>query len=196
MGEASSTPQVDEAPEPFTLPVQEIPRELWTEREPKAVTVARKTKRPLRVAISMPVIIVLGLLSAFFSWVTVEPLWLAVGHGDAGTATVTKCVGDGLSQRCTGEIDGLRVTLLGLESPDTGEKVKVQRVNENSVRAYSGGLFVRWFSGLLMVLLCGCGIALAAGATRLALPRERWAALGTSFGAPLLVTAGFLAASY
>ncbi|WP_020525905.1 hypothetical protein [Catelliglobosispora koreensis] len=201
MGEASSTPVSEAAPEtvtePFTLPAQEVPRELWTIREPKPpVATVRKIKRPLRMSIALPLVIVLGLFSAFFSWVTAEPLWLAVGHGSTSTAVVTKCVGNGLTQRCQGEVDGLRVTLLGLESPHVGERVEVQRVNDTSHRAYSGGVFMRWFTGLLMVLLCGCGIALALGVQRQPASRERWAAAGTAFAGPLLVTVGFLAATF
>jgi hypothetical protein len=196
MGETTPETAAGAEPEKFTLPAQEIPRDLWTPRDPRPVTRSVKIKRPLRLAAALPIIIVLALLSAFFSWVTVEPLWLALGHGEGGTATVTRCTGDGLTQRCTGELDGLRVSLLGLDSPAIGDKVEVRRVNEASHRAYSGGLFLRWFTGLIMVLLCGAGIALAAGARRYPASQERWAALGTSFAAPLLVTAGFLAAAF
>jgi hypothetical protein len=150
------------------------------------------------MAVAMPSVIFFALLSAFFSWVLAEPLWLAVGHGSTGTATVSKCVGSGISQRCLGELDGTRVTLLGVTQEDstTGSRIEVRRVGEHSNRAYAGSLFLRWFAGLLMVFACGAGIAVVTGVHRMRDRRDRLAALGTSLAAPLLVTVGFLAASY
>jgi hypothetical protein len=146
----------------------------------------------------MPAVILFALLSAFFSWVVSEPLWLAVGHGTTGTATVSKCIGSGISQRCIGELDSTRVTLLGVTEQDstTGSKIEVRRVGPHSDRAYAGSLFLRWFAGLLMILACGAGIALVTGVHRMRHRRDRLAALGTSIAAPLLVTIGFLAATY
>ncbi len=151
---------------------------------------------PLGVA--MPSVIVLAMLSAFFSWVVAEPIWLALGHSQSGTATVAKCVGSGLGQRCTGELHGTRVVLLGVtdSATTTGTKIKVQRVGDHSDRAYAGGLFLRWFLGLAMVLACGGGIAIVTGVMRMRSRRDRLAALGSSLAAPLLVTVGFLAATF
>lgn len=186
-------------PERFTLPAQEVPRDVWLS-SPKPQTRPQRAPRkpPVPLGVAMPSVILLALLSTFFSWVVAEPIWLAVGHSQTGTATVAKCVGSGLGQRCTGELDGARVVLLGVAdtATATGTKIKVQRVGEHSDRAYAGGLFLRWFLGLAMVLACGAGIALVTGVLRMRCRRDRLCALGSSLAAPLLVTVGFLAASF
>lgn len=195
------TPNANPEPEveKFSLPAQEVPRDLWQPRDARPVTKSSvRHGKPLRLGVALPVIILLALLSAFFSWVSAEPLWLALGHGTEGTATVTRCIGEGLAQRCSGELSGARVTLLGVteELARSGAKITVQRVSEESHRAYAGGLFLRWFLGMLLVVGCGAGIALVTGVRRMTDRRERLAALGTSFAAPFLVTIGFLAASF
>jgi hypothetical protein len=72
-------------------------------------------------------------------------------------------------------------------------------------------LHLRWALGLALVLACGAGIAWASGATRLdgarprlRSPRRRWLSVTAPtrwavllcFAGPLLLAAGFLAASY
>jgi hypothetical protein len=149
-------------------------------------------------------IIVLAMVSAFFGWVSAEPLWLALGHGSRGTATVTKCVGDGITRRCLGDFATkdfavARVSLLGVtdRSAAPGEKLAAEMVSPRSHRAYAGGPFLmRWLPGLAVALLCGLGIALVAGVRRFASRRERWAAFGISLAGPALVTIGFLAAAF
>jgi hypothetical protein len=184
LGQPSLQPKAEE---PFTLPVQEVPRDLWLPKPPAQVA-KKRPRRPVRTTVVLPSVILFALLSAFFSWVTAEPLWLAVGHGNTVTATVTKCVGAGLARRCLGEVDDQRVTLHGV-SAGTGARVQVQRVGSRSHQAYAGGLFLRWFAGLAMVLACGAGIALVTRSRE----RSTW---GTSLAAPLLVTIGFLAATF
>lgn len=192
--------------EPFTLPAQEIPRDLWSTGAPRHAARPRRkrVREPRKLAYALPLIIFFGFLSAFFSWVSAEPLWLAVGHSIDGTATVTRCVGDGMTRRCLGEFTAkdfavTGISLLGLT--DTlavpGQTVAAEMVNARSHRAYAGGSFVlRWLPGLTLVLLCGFAIALAAGVRRFADRHERRKALAISLAAPMLITVGFLAAAF
>ncbi len=198
MGEPSAEAVQEPEVEKFSLPAQEVPRDLWFPDKPVPKTIRVRRKRPIAAGVALPSIVLFALLSAFFSWVLAEPFWLAVGHGTHGTATVSRCVGSGLGQRCIGELDGTRVALLGVPetAAATGSKIEVRRVSTRSDRAYAGGLFLRWFAGLTMVLACGAGIALATGVLRMRDRRDRLAALCTSLAAPLLVTIGFLAASF
>ncbi|HEX6686519.1 MAG TPA: hypothetical protein VF062_27355 [Candidatus Limnocylindrales bacterium] len=207
-GEPSTTqaPPDLSSTEPFSLPAQEVPRDAWFERPPRPTTQKppRRYRQPRSLAIALPLIILLGFISAFFSWVSAEPLWLAVGHGSHGTATVTRCIGDGMTRRCVGDFTGpdfavTRISLLGVTEASTapGQQIAAEMVNARSHRAYAGGSFVlRWLPGLALVLLCGLGIALAAGVRRFADRRERRAALAVSLAAPVLVTIGFLAAAF
>ncbi len=199
LGEPSSTPRREE---PFTLPTQEIPRDLWFPPPPPEREPPKRIKPPRSLGFALPFVILFGLLSAFFSWVSAEPLWLAVGHGTHGTATVTRCTGDGMTRRCVGDFATpdftvTRVSLLGLANATPGMPVEAQMVNERSHRAYAGGGFaLRWLPGLALVALCGLAIAWATGSRRLADRRERWAAFGLGMAGPFLVTVGFLAAAY
>lgn len=202
LGESTGSPSQDE---PFLLPAQDVPRDLWFRMASKPEPVAQKPpKQPRRLGVALPFIIVFALLSAFFSWVSAEPLWLALGHGETGTATVTRCVGDGVTRRCQGDFTTddfsvVRITLLGLTEADTktGRTVTAQMVSERSHRAYAGGGFVlRWLPGLVLVVLCGLAIVMITGVRRLGDRRERWTAVAASVAAPLLVTVGFLAAAF
>ncbi|GIH09103.1 hypothetical protein Rhe02_71700 [Rhizocola hellebori] len=197
LGEPSPDAAVEPEVERFSLPAQEVPREMWFPEKPAARPRPAKRKAPVSLAIAMPAVVFFALLSAFFSWVVSEPLWLAVGHSSTGMATVSRCVGSGISQRCIGELDGTRVTLLGVTAKQatTGSKIEVRRVGEHSDRAFAGGLFLRWFAGLIMILACGAGIAIVTGVHRMH-RRDRLAALSTSLAAPLLVLVGFLAAVF
>jgi hypothetical protein len=153
--------------------------------------------------------VTLGLVAAFFGWVSAEPFWLAVGHGDQGYATTTHCRGDGLAQRCTGRFDTAdgefsvaRVTLLGVsgEGRAVGAISPARMVSPGSDQAYTASagalMHLRWALGFLLVLLCGYGIAEATGARRLRTrPARRRAWIG-GFAGPLLLLAGFLVAAY
>lgn len=158
---------------------------------------------------SMLALITLGMVAAFFSWVSAEPFWLAVGHGDRGYATTTHCHGDGLTQRCTGRFttdDGSfavgRVTLLGIAGTarEPGAVTGARMVSAASGQAYAAppGLIMhlRWSLGFLMVLICGYGIAGATGARRLESARARRGALLASVAGPVVLLAGFLIAAY
>ena len=203
-------PSAGQAPleeQPFTLPAQEIPRELWsTTGTPRHAAKPRRkrVREPRKLAFALPLIIFFGFLSAFFSWVSAEPVWLAVGHSIDGTATVTRCVGDGMTRRCLGDFSTkdfvvTQISLLGLTDSLAvpGQTVAAEMVNLRSHRAYAGGSFLlRWLPGVALVLLCGLGIALAAGVRRFADRGERRAAFAISLAAPMLVAVGFLAAAY
>ncbi|HET6212655.1 MAG TPA: hypothetical protein VFE14_07255 [Micromonosporaceae bacterium] len=169
---------------------------------------AKPRKGPRRAGPALTALVLLSLLAAFFAWVSVEPLWLAVGHGDRGTATVTTCSGSGVGRRCVGEFtaaDGQftvnQVAMLGV---DTGERhagatVVARMVSAQSRTSYSGdriSLHLRWVLGLLLIIACGLGIALATGAARLDGRQARLGAFVISFTAPLLIAIGFLAASF
>ncbi|AEV88679.1 hypothetical protein ACWT_7668 [Actinoplanes sp. SE50] len=189
----------------------------WQTDEARIVAEARNDPRPgkrRRPPATHPVgaltaLLGLSLLAAFFAWVSAEPFWLAVGHGDPGYATTTHCHGDGLTQHCTGRFasaDGRiavrRVTLLGISggAREPGAVARARMVNRDSGQAYAGPpgmlLHLRWALGFLLVLICGYGIAGATGARRLESPRARRGALLASVLGPVLLLAGFLAAAY
>jgi hypothetical protein len=170
---------------------------------------ARTPRAPRRPASGLIWLVALGLLAAFFSWVSAEPFWLAVGHGDRGTATVTRCTGSGVTQRCFGSFssagkryDVPRVTLLGVDTGArvTGAPAPARMVGPDSRQAYVGAtgplIHLRWTLGFVLVLLCGYGIAALTGARRLATGRARRAAVLVSLAGPILLLVGFLSAGY
>lgn len=168
----------------------------------------RARRSPRRPAVGLAALLVLALLTAFLAWVSAEPLWLALGHQRPGTATVIRCAGEGYGQGCVGvftSADGAftveEVRLLGLDAADrhSGAVVAARMVSADGRGAYAAdeaGLHLRWAIGLALVLACGLGIALTTGATRLPGRRARGAAVALSLAAPLLLFAGFLAASF
>jgi hypothetical protein len=181
-----------------TMPVDEVREKLNRpgRRRPSS------TRRP---ATGLIALVALGLVAAFFAWVSAEPFWLAVGHGDAGVATVAQCTGDGVTQRCTGRFqttDGqyarTTVALLGVApgQRNPGAISPARMVNRTSHHAYVGetGLLtqLRWLLGFALVLLCGFGIAALTGARRLETAKARRSALIMSLTGPLVLLAGFL----
>lgn len=168
----------------------------------------RPPKAPRRPGLGLTTLVLLSLVAAFFAWVSVEPLWLAIGHGDRGTATVTTCTGTGVGQRCVGEFtaaDGqftvAKVSMLGVgeQARQSGTTVTARMVSSDGRSAYVGGrlsLHLRWIVGLAIVLACGLGIALATGATRLDGRRDRFRAFTISLAGPLLIVIGFLAMTF
>jgi len=162
-----------------------------------------------RTAPALTALIVLALISTFFAWVSAEPFWIAMGHGDPGYATTARCVGSGVTQRCTGQFaaaDGSfsvnRVTLLGVGAGqrENGTVAPARMVSPDSRQAYLGdtGLLVqlRWILGFLLVLICGYAIAGLTGARRLDTARARRGAVLISLAGPLVLLAGFLLAAY
>ncbi|MFC7528000.1 hypothetical protein [Actinoplanes sp. GCM10030250] len=190
----------------------------WLSEEERAARAAgQPDRRPGRrrrppthnPASALIALVALGMLAAFFAWVSAEPFWLAAGHGDKGYATTTRCHGDGLTQRCHGRFateDGrfsvARVTLLGVsgESRRAGAITPARMVSPGSGQAYAAPagpiMHLRWALGFLLVLVCGYGIAEATGARRLGSRVQRKRAVIASFAGPLLLLAGFLIAAY
>ncbi|GAA2404343.1 hypothetical protein Cme02nite_68370 [Catellatospora methionotrophica] len=216
-GPPHAHPGLSTPTEAFTMPVQEVPRESWIDprlhggrRRLEAAPArkrARRPRSPRRAGIAMPLLILFGLVAAFFSWVSAEPLWLAVGHGKTGTLTVTSCTGSGLLQRCVGEFatpardfTAESVSVLGPPGQAEGLSAPARMVGAGSHRAYvtngTGGLHLRWMIGLSIVMFCSICIVFATGALRLPERRERLAAIGLAFAGPLLITIGFLAATF
>jgi hypothetical protein len=187
---------------------ERLPEE-QTRQQPAGAGTARRPRTPHRPVTGLAGLIALGLVAAFFSWVSAEPFWLAVGHGRPGVATVTQCTGSGVVLRCTGRFqaaDGRyprsRVTLLGVASGQRGPGAvaPARMLNQTSGRAYVGEsgplVHLRWLLGFVLVLLCGLGIAALTGSRQLETVRARRAALALSFAGPLLLLLGFLAAAY
>lgn len=166
---------------------------------------ARIRTRPQRnPAAGLTWLVVLGLLAAFFGWFSAEPLWLSLGHGVPGTATVVNCSIHGINGRCadftpaSGAFPVTRVTLLGLGRVAAGQHVAARMVSSGGWAAYGGdrsSLYLRWGPGLVVVLLCGLGIAWGTGAYRLP-GRRRLIAVLFSVVGPLLLAAGLFVAAW
>jgi hypothetical protein len=192
--------------------------ETWPDEDPgpvrmqtATVTRPRRTevpKQPRRPAFGLLALVVLALLGAFFAWTSAAPLWLAVGHGEAGTVTVTRCTGAGMTERCAGTFvarggwTASDVSVLGDDGSAraAGAVLPARMVTADGGQAYVNAsgwtLHVRWVIGLALVLLCGLGIASATGARRLETARARRRAVLASIGAPFVVLAGFLVAAF
>jgi hypothetical protein len=173
---------------------------------PIAVSRRRGAKNPRRPFFGLAGLLIFALLATFLAWYAAAPLWLSLGHGRAGVATVANCPVGGLNRRCADFTAAdhsftARVALLGPESMNqaSGVKLDAQMVNEDASTAYAGddaSLYLRWVPSVLLMVLCGFGIAWATGASRLPQSRARWTARIASVLAPVLLLAGMLAASY
>ena len=205
----SETPVVVVAPPPIWEPDDQSGTD-WPARPsragrrpqtqtPQRVRPPRATRHPLAGLVAL---VLLGLLATFFAWFSAEPLWLSLGHGVRGTATVATCRVHGIAKPCAdftadgGAFVATQVTLLGTGPVPAGGKVPARMVSATASAAYTGGLAPRWVPSLLAVLLCGFGIAWLTGAYRLPDRRARLVALALSLAGPLLLTAGMLAATW
>ena len=182
-----------------------------TPEKPPAVRqrARRRAPEPRRPAPGLFGLLVLGLIATFFAWVSAEPFWLAVGHGDRGSATVARCTGSGVTQRCIGHFtatDGTyrvdRLALFGVD-PDQrapGVSSPARMVSSESRQAYVGStgvlMHLRWALSFVLVLLCGLGIAALTGVRRLESAPARRGALLVSMAGPLVLLAGFLSFTY
>jgi hypothetical protein len=161
----------------------------------------RKARR--RPAFGLPALLIFALAAAFFAWVSATPLLLTAGHGKRGVATVATCSVHGIDRSCAEFVAADRsfsaaVTLLGPASThaSAGQKLDAQMVSRDSSLAYAGNstdLLLHWIPGVVLLVLCGFGIAWATGALRLVGGRIRSLALLGSFGGPILLFAGMLA---
>src|SRR5262249_30628738 len=124
------------------------------------------------------------------------------GHDVSGTATVVACSVHGIEGRCAdftpanGAYPTTRVTLLGLGRVAVGQQVPARMVSSRGWQAYAGdtgSLYLRWVPGLVLVLLCGLGVAWGTGATRLG--RGRVLAVLACVVGPILLAAGLFAAA-
>lgn len=202
-------------PEPDTLLDEDVhvfrpagPADRGNRRARSAVisTGPRHRKPPRRPALGLPALIVFAFAAAFFAWVSATPLLLTLGHARAGTATVASCDVHGISRQCAQFSAADRsfttaVTLLGpaADQARTGQKLAAVVVSPRSSLAYAGDrtdLVVRWVPGLVLLLLCGFGIAWATGALRLSGRRAKVVALIGSFGGPALLLIGMLAVAW
>ncbi|WP_412540598.1 hypothetical protein R8Z50_33165 [Longispora sp. K20-0274] len=194
----------ESAPEP-----PEVDHAFWPDTSNAAAPPQRARIKPpkdyRRPALGLPLLVVFALCAAFFAWVSAEPFWLALGHGDRGTLTVTECAGSGLAARCEGRFAATgfsveKAALAGTADDEhhTGDQLTAVMVSGTSKFAYAGdatGLHLRWAIGFGLLLLCGAGIAWATGALRLH-GRARVTVLLLSLGAPLLLLLGNLALTW
>ncbi|MBQ1025137.1 hypothetical protein KBX00_12240 [Micromonospora sp. C95] len=168
----------------------------------------KRSSHPPDPLAGLSVLIGLSLAAAFFAWVSAGPLWLAVGHATSGTVAVTRCTGDGLTQRCRGiftasdeefRTHGVRVSGVPRERAVPGSVLPARVTGPDGHVAYADGgvgAQLRWLLGVLGVLGCAVGIARWTGATRLPDPAERRWAIAASLAGPPLTTLGFLIAAW
>jgi hypothetical protein len=166
---------------------------------------SRHARRP---AVGVPAIVLFALLSGFFAWVSAEPLLLAAGHAEPGTATVTACAGSGFRRQCVATFTGRqagfaaeRVSLVGVapHRERVGTSVPARMASERGRIAYAGSngaLHGRWAVGVALVLLCGLLILWVTGAARLPRGRGRSAAIALCFAGPLLLLTGIVLAAW
>jgi hypothetical protein len=143
-------------------------------------------------------VVVLGLAGAFFAWVSAEPFWLSVGHGEAGTAVVVASAGGCRATFVGTTFRKSTVELAGAPGCAVGASMPARMVSADAGRAYAAsgpGLVLRWAVGYALVLLCGLLVARVVGVRS----HRGWAragAVAASLGASLAVTAALLAAAY
>lgn len=175
---------------------------------PPVAASTRRRKLPRRPAVALTAMVLFGLLSGFFAWISAEPFWLAVGHSEAGMALVTECDGTGLSRHCYASFtdrDGIvvatRATLVGARGHqlEPASTMTARMVGANGRIAYVGtdeGLRARGAVGLVALLLCGVLLAWLSGAGRLPTRANRTVAYLISMVGPLLLFAGMCAATW
>lgn len=188
-----------------TLPDPPVRRQVSGQRQDTSATaVPRRPRRPL---IGLPLLLVLGLLAAFFGWVGAEPFWIAVGHADRGSLVIADCTGGGITKRCTGDftaagshhpVRGVALSGATVADAHPGTRLAARMVGPSARTAYAGdrlGLLLRWAVPLALVVLIGLLTAAATGAWRLR-GRHRFAAVVLSLAGPLVLAAGITAAAW
>jgi len=150
------------------------------------------------LALALPFLLLLALAGAFFAWVSAEPFWLSVGHGEAGTAVVVASANGCRATFVGPTATKSTVELAGASSCTVGASMPARMVSSSADRAYvvgGPGLVLRWAIGYALVALCGLLVACVIGIR----PHRGWprvAAVTTSLGAPLVVAAAILAFAY
>jgi len=148
--------------------------------------------------LALPFLLPLALAGAFFAWVSAEPFWLSVGHGEAGTAVVVASANGCRATFVGPTATKSTVELAGASSCTVGASMPARMVSSSADRAYvvgGPGLVLRWAIGYALVALCGLLVACVIGIR----PHRGWprvAAVTTSLGAPLAVAAAILASAY
>jgi hypothetical protein len=166
-------------------------------RPPAAPRQRRATQGRTKPAYGLLALVLLALASAFFAWVTAEPVWLALGHAEPGTVTVTTCRGD----RCLGTFAGAgfaraAVPVMG-DAPDPGQSAPAEMTSSRGTRAYVGvDAAGRAGAGVGLIVLCGLGIVRATGVRRLASRPARRTATLLSLAGPLMLLVAMLAVTY
>jgi hypothetical protein len=181
-----------------------VPRRTATRA--RAAEHRRPPRKPRGPVVGLVALLVLAPLAGFVAWVSADPFWLAVGHSQRGTATITTCAGHGFLSRCTGTfsttgftVNGVALSPVPSRARVTGAQVTATMVSARGRLAYAGStraLYLRLALGLALVVLCGFGIAFATGAARLPGRGARTGAYSLSLAAPLLLAAGIVAAAW
>jgi hypothetical protein len=169
-------------------------------------TKRKKIKNPRSAAVGLTALLIFAFVATFFAWFSAGPLWLTLGHGHPGVATVSDCPVAGIDKRCAdftavNNTFTARVTLLGPASVHarSGATLPARMVSEHNSTAYSGdaaSLYLRWVPGLVIVLLCGLAIAWSTGALRLPDRRAKTIAFVASLLAPVALMVGMLAVTW
>ena len=135
----------------------------------------------------------LGLVAAFFGWVSAAPFWLANGVGVSGPATVVRCEDHCTATLADADGEPRTVRLAGVDPSDRmpGTAVRARMLDGDDV-AYAGsvaGLHLRWVLGFLLVVACGVGVAVATGVPRLRRETPRRTAIlwAVSLGGPAIL---------
>jgi hypothetical protein len=166
----------------------------------------KRIKDPRSPAVGLVALVLFAFIATFFAWFSAGPLWLTLGHGRQGVATVANCPVAGINKRCaeftaTDASFSATVTLLGPASQHarSGSRLPARMVSDTASTAYAGdamSLYLRWGPGLAIVLLCGLGIAWSTGSFRLPNRRARVVTVLGSVLAPIGLIIGMLAAAY
>jgi hypothetical protein len=188
---------LDLAPAPVrSTSARLIPRLTLTMPRP----VQRSPKRPRSRWLAMPGLVVLMLLAAFLGWVSAEPFWLSLGHGEAGTVTVLSSGSVCQGSFTAADFTVSTVDIAGLSGGGcrVGAVHPARMVSAAGTQAYVAsdrGLVLRWGIGFALVLVCGFALAWVLGAYRLTGGR-RLIAIATSLAAPYAVVVALVISSY
>jgi hypothetical protein len=165
-----------------------------------------RRRRPRRPEVGLALALVLGLAAAFLGAVSADPFWLALGAGDRGTVTVTRCTGGTVTGDCIGRyvpasgshrvaVTGVRISSLPAVQRTVGASVSARLLDRDGGWAYAGsasGLNLRWMLGFLLAIGCGLGTAMATGVPWLVREHPHRARLlwGLAVGGPMALFLG------